>query len=61
MSTKESIICDACSTELIKDTMYPHEFALELSVIDTNRPSSSQRYLDCIMKLAEDYLYLILR
>lgn len=41
---KESILCDSCGEELIKDTMYPHEFALELKVIDTNRSTSSEVY-----------------
>lgn len=43
MITK-SITCDNCGKELITDTPYPHKFALELRVIDTNRNTSGMRY-----------------
>ena len=42
---KESIICDNCGEERITDTQYPHTFTLQLSVIDTNRNSSSSQYM----------------
>lgn len=42
--TIESIVCDACGEELIEDSMYPHKFVLELSVIDTIRNSGGAQY-----------------
>lgn len=42
---KESIICDNCGQERITDAPYTHTFTLQLSVIDTNRNSSSSQYM----------------
>ena len=30
-----SILCDSCNEELIIDSQYPHNFVLELNVVDT--------------------------
>jgi hypothetical protein len=35
--TIERIVCDHCKAELIKNTSYPAEFALELRCFDGNR------------------------
>lgn len=40
----QSIICDTCGKELITNTPYPHNYNLELRVIDTNRNTSGMQY-----------------
>ena len=42
---KQSMTCDNCGEERITDNQYPHTFTLQLSVIDTNRNSSSSQYM----------------
>jgi len=44
MSATESIICDGCGKELISNSAYPHNFNLELSVIDTERTKDGAKY-----------------
>lgn len=42
--SKESILCDGCGKELITNSMYPHNFNLELKIIDTERQQCGVKY-----------------
>ena len=46
----ESIKCDSCAKELIRDTKYPAIYALEVNGIDVNRNSSNETYLSAVYK-----------
>ena len=41
---KQSMMCDNCGKELMTDTPYPHNYNLELRVIDTNINTSGTQY-----------------
>ena len=43
-NTKKSITCDHCEAELIVDSSYPHNYSLELKVIDTGINTSGMQY-----------------
>jgi hypothetical protein len=41
---KQSMTCDNCGEELMTNTPYPHNYNLELRVIDTNINTSGIQY-----------------
>ena len=41
----ESIICDGCGSEMIKNTSYPAIYAIEVRPIDVNRNTTGSTFL----------------